>query len=289
VTALSYVAAGTVEEATDLLWSSGGDARPVAGGTALVPLLRQRLVEPTLLVGLAGIRELHGVVAGSSTIDIGAMTTLRDVECDPLVRRAIPPLPEAIRRVASVRVRNQATLGGNIAHADPALDPPPMLMALDAEVVIRGPAGQRQLPLDRFYVDLFETALDPGELVTRVVVPTPAARSRFTFVKFLPRTVDDFATVSVAVRLDPAADGTVGDVRIALGAAGHVPFRAVTAEAALRGQRPDPDTIAGAAELARDASSPMPDVRGSTAYKREMVRVWVARALAGLVSSPAHA
>jgi hypothetical protein len=145
--------------------------------------------------------------------------------------------------------------------------------------VLEGAGTRRSVPLDGFYVDLFETVMRHDEILTTIVVPPPPEAARFTYIKFLPRTVDDFATVSAAVRLQLAADGTVEDLRIALGGAHSVPFRATSAEAALRGRRPDPAAIDDAAALARDAAEPFPDVRGSAAYKREMVRVWVARAL----------
>jgi carbon-monoxide dehydrogenase medium subunit len=209
------------------------------------------------------------------------------VELDPVVRREAPTLARTIGRVATVRVRNQATLGGSVAHSDPAQDPAPMLLTLDASVVLEGTGTRRSIPLDAFYLDLFETALRRDEILTTIVVPPRPETARFTYLKFLPRTIDDFATVGVAVRMERAADGTVADVRIALGGAHSVPLRARTAEDGLRGRRPAPAAIDDAAALARDSVDPLPDVRGSAAYKREMVRVWVARALT-TVAEPAH-
>jgi aerobic carbon-monoxide dehydrogenase medium subunit len=290
VTGVAYHPATSVEDALDVLGRYGEDARIVAGGTAMVVLLKNRLVRPAVLLGVIGIPGLDRIrLDTAGVLEIGAAATLRAVELDPLVRQRAAALAEVVGRVATVRVRNQATLGGNIVHADPAQDPPPMLLALDASVVLEGAGTRRSVPLDGFYVDLFETAMRHDEILTAIVVPPPPEGARFTHIKFLPRTVDDFATVSVAVRLQLAADGTVEDLRIALGGANSAPFRAKLAEAALRGRRPDPAAIDDAAALARDASEPFPDVRGSVAYKREMVRVWVARALTSLAQPAGHA
>ena len=290
MTGVAYHPATSVEDALDVLGRYGEDARIVAGGTAMVVLLKNRLVRPAVLLGVMEIPGLDRIRLGTDgVLEIGAVATLRAVELDPLVRRRAAALAEAVGRVATVRVRNQATLGGNVVHADPAQDPPPMLLALDASVVLEGAGTRRTVPIEEFYVDLFETAMRHDEILTAIVVPPPPEAARFTYIKFLPRTIDDFATVSVAVRLELAADGTVEELRIALGGANSVPFRATSAEAALRGRRPDPAAIDDAAALARDAAEPFPDVRGSAAYKRDMVRVWVARALTSLAQPAGHA
>ena len=290
MTSVAFHPATSVEDALDMLGRYGEDARVVAGGTAMVVLLKSGLVRPAVLVGIMNIPGLDPIRMGADgSLEIGAVATLRAVELDPLVRKGAVALGSAVERVATVRVRNQATLGGCVVHADPAQDPPPMLLALDASVVLEGAGTRRSVPLNEFYLDLFETAIRRDEILTAIVIPPPSLGARFTYVKFLPRTVDDFATVSVAVRLDVAADGTIEDIRIALGGANSVPFRATSAEAALRGRRPDPAAIDDAAALARDEAEPFPDVRGSAAYKREMVRVWVARALTSLAQPAGHA
>jgi carbon-monoxide dehydrogenase medium subunit len=276
----SYVPAASLDEALELLMRHGDDARLMAGGTALVILLRHDLAQPGIVIGLDRIAELAGVRAEEDGgLAVGALTSLHRLELEPLVRMRAPALARTIHTVASVRVRNQATLGGNLVHADPAQDPPPMLMALDASLVLECSSGCRTVPLDEFYVGMFETVIRRDEVLTSIRIPPQPEGARFTYVKFLPRTVDDFATVSVAVRIDPAPDGTILDARIALGSAGTVPMRAEAAESAIRGHKPDPALIDDVAALARDAADPIPDVRGSVAYKREMVRVWTARAL----------
>lgn len=276
----AFLPAGSAEEAVELLGRYGEEAHLLAGGTSLVLMLQQGLIEPGVVVGLRSAAGLEGVRrGGEGRIEIGAMTTLRQLECDPLVCADLPWLSAVVGRVATVRVRNQATIGGNLAHADPAQDPPPILLTLDGEVEAMGPMGLRTIPIDRFFVDVFETALTPGEILTRLIVPLPPSSARFATIKFLPRTVEDFATVSVAVRIDQGADRRIEDVRIAVGAVAPIPLRVVAAEALLRGQVPDAALVSAAAELVRDAVDPFGDVRGSADYKREMARVWTARAL----------
>jgi carbon-monoxide dehydrogenase medium subunit len=275
----AYVPATDLEEALELLARHGDDAHLMAGGTAVILLLKQGLIEPAVVVGLGGLSDLGRIALDGDTLEIGALSTLHCIERDPVVLRHAPAVASAVGRVATVRVRNQATIGGNLVHADPAQDPPPILLVHDAEVVLRGPSGDRIVPLVDFFVDVFETSIEPDEILTRVRIPAPSPTSRFEYVKFLPRTVDDYATVSVAVRVDVAPDGTIGDVRIALGNAGAVPFRALDAEAALRGEAPTPARIAEVADLAAEGSDPGDDIRGTAAYKREMVRVWTGRAL----------
>ena len=187
--------------------------------------------------------------------------------------------------IATIRIRNQATIGGNLAHADPSQDPPPLLMALDAAIEIAGPAGARRVvPMADFFVDFFETVLEPGEVILGVRVPTAEAGARTVYRKFMPRSADDYATVSVAstLRLDP--DGRVAAARIALGGVGPRPVRARAVEEALVGELPGDARLRDAAELVRDAIDPLDDVRGSARYKRDMAAVWVRRAVAEAVA-----
>jgi carbon-monoxide dehydrogenase medium subunit len=248
--------------------------------------MKQGLIEPGLIVDLfavPGLRELRATPDGG--LEIGALLSLRRIERDPHVLDLQPGLASTIRRVATVRVRNQATLGGNLAHADPAQDPPPMLLALDAEVRVVGPIGVRIVPLDQFFVDVFETILGPSDIVTAVQVPPLPPGSRVRYEKFLPRTVDDYATVSVAARIVVGDDGAISDARIALGAVGPVPARVPEAEALLVG-RPladiDFDALAAAG---RDAADPVDDVRGGADYKRDMAGVWVARTVQRMLAA----
>lgn len=275
----AFVHAVELDEALELLAEHGEDAHLMAGGTAVILLLKQGLIEPAVIVGLGRLSGLDRIRLEGETIEIGALTTLHGIERDPVVSAHVPAIAAAVAQVATIRVRNQATIGGNLVHADPAQDPPPILLVHDAEVVLRGRSGERVVALADFFVDVFETVIEPDEVLTTIRVRKPSPMSQFAYVKFLPRTVDDYATVSVAVRLDLSADGTVDDGRIALGNAAAVPLRVLEAEAALRGQIPDRRMVDDVAALAADASDPVDDIRGTAAYKREMVRVWTGRAL----------
>jgi len=213
-------------------------------------------------------------------LGIGGLVTHREVETSSLVRRRMPLLAETYRHVATIRVRNVATVGGGIAHADPNQDPPPTLIALGATVKVSSAHGSRLIPLEEFFTDYYETVLKPEEIITEVLVPRVPPNSGVAFLKFLPRTADDYATVSAAavVTLDRSKK-TFADVSIALGSVGTTPIRAREAEAVLRGQPVKTEAIREAAEKAKEAVDPISDFRGSAAYKREMAGVFVRRAL----------
>lgn len=288
----AYRAPSTVDEVLALRAEHGEDAHLLAGGTSVVLLMKNRLVEPAMLVDLRRVAELRELSLDGDALVIGAGVSLRDIERSPIVRGHAPMLSEAVSHVATVRIRNQATIGGCLVHADPASDPPPALIALDAVALLAGPGGRREVPLDAFFTDVFETVVGPDELLLAVRVPAPPAGARAVYLPFQPRTVDDYATVAVAARLDLAA-GAVAGARIALGAVGPVPIRATAAEQAVAGvpaAADDPRTasaIEEAAGLAVEASDPTDDVRGSAAYKREMLAVHVRRALRGLLDGAA--
>jgi carbon-monoxide dehydrogenase medium subunit len=273
----------SVAEALELLARHGEDAHLVAGATAFTLLWRQGLLRPGHVIGLRRIASLGGITRAGGGLTIGATVTHRAIERSDDVAGYCPALTRTFASVATVRVRNQATLGGNLAHADPAQDPPPMLIALGAEVVAMSATGERTIPLDDLFVDVFTTSLRADEILTAVRFPALAPGTRATYLKFLPRTADDYATVSVAAALRLAGDGTVADLRVALGACGPTPVRARSVEAALKGLRPDATRIADAARRVDADIAPFDDVRGSSAYKRDMARVWTERALSELV------
>jgi carbon-monoxide dehydrogenase medium subunit len=278
--AFDYRAPRRLDEALALLQEHGPDARIVAGGTALVTMMRQRLVRPACLVSLRDVEGLDRIEATNGAIRLGALVTHRAVEVSPLIRERLPVLAETFRRVGTVRIRHMATVGGALAHADPNQDPPVTLLALDATVEIRRASGRRELPLREFFRDYYETVLEPGELVTAVTVPLLPAASGASFVKFLPRTADDYATVAVAAIVTLEPDGQrCHQARIALGSVGMTPLRARAAEAALVGQRLDEGVLRAAGAAAKTEVDPLSDHRGSAAYKREMVSVMVGRAL----------
>jgi carbon-monoxide dehydrogenase medium subunit len=271
----------SLAEALDLLGRHGDDAHLLAGGTATVILMRQGLLRPGHVVALRAVAELGGV---SRTADgglrIGAMATHRQVERSADALAYSPALVDAFASVATVRIRNQATVGGNLAHADPAQDPPPMLAALGATVTVRSPRGERTLPVDGLAVDHFTTSLAHDEVITEVLLPPIEPGTREAYLKFLPRTADDYATVSVAATMRLADDGTIAHARIVLGAVGPTPIRARRVEDAIRGQ--PTRRIGDAIAMIADDVDPVDDLRGSAVYKREMARVWTGRALAQL-------
>ena len=258
----------------------GTDAKLIAGGTALVIMMKQRLVRPTCLVSLRSVRGLNSIELKDGGLRIGGLATHREVENSSLVRRRLPLLAETYHHVATIRVRNMATVGGGLAHADPNQDPPPALIALGATVKATSPNGSRVIPLDAFFTDYYETVLNPDEIITDVFVPKLAANTGAAYLKFLPRTADDYATVSAAAVLTLDKNRKIiNDVRIALGSVGTTPIRATAAEAVLRGQPLKTEAFAEAAEKAKEAVDPVSDFRGSAAYKKEMAGVFVRRAL----------
>jgi carbon-monoxide dehydrogenase medium subunit len=270
----------TLEEALDLLQHHQEGAHLLAGGTAMVLLLAQGLSRPDQVIGLRRIEALRGVRRRpDGGLELGAMVTHAEAERSAEVAAHCPALRTAFGEVGTVRIRNQGTVGGNLAHADPAQDPPPMLLALGAEVIAASPRGRRRIPLHELFLGFFQTSLEPDEIITAVRLPPADPRAGAAYLKFLPRTQDDYATISVAAWLRPDGDGRCAEARIALGAAGSVPLRARRAEELLAGQRLDGEAIAAAAAAVREEVDPIDDARGSARYKREMARVWTERAL----------
>lgn len=276
----AYHTPETQGEAVTLLHEHGDNAKLMAGGTALVIMMKQRLVLPETLISLHRVRGLSDVQEVNGTLQLGALLTHRAAETSPLLRARLPALAETYRQVATLRIRNVATVGGALAHADPNQDPPVTLLALDARVQLSSVGGSREVPLESFFTDYYETALRPDELLTAIRVPIPLPHTGSVYVKFLPRTADDYATVGVAatVRLDPAT-GTCQDCRIALGSVGSTPLRAQQAEGVVRGQRLTPELLREAGAVAQQQTDPISDTRGSAEYKRAMAGVFVRRAL----------
>jgi len=285
VAAFQFHQPASLDETFDLLREHGADdVHLMAGGTSLMVLMHLGLVEPTRVIALGKIEALRGIQrTGDGGLEIRALATHRQAEQSADVRGYCPELATTFGHVATIRIRNQATVGGNLAHADPAQDPPPMLIALDAQVVLQSELGERSLPLEDFFLGYLTTALEPGEVVTAVRLPPLPTGTRAVYHKFLPRTQDDYATVSVAASMSLDSDGRCADVRVALGGAANVPLRARNVEDALRGEVPTEQRIADAAALVLEIVDPPDDVRGSASYKRQMARVWTERALRSLV------
>jgi carbon-monoxide dehydrogenase medium subunit len=274
-----YVEPETLDEALALLADDPDELLVMAGGTSLVILMKQDLVRPARVLGLRRIAQLREIRASGAGLALGALATHGALARSEAVRGHAAALAATFAAVATVRIREQGTLGGNLAHADPAQDPPVTLLALDGVALARSRFGERRISLDALFTDIFETSLEPGELLIRVELPPLPAGARATYKKFLPATRDDYATVSVAAVIATDATGACTHARIALGGAGPVPLRAREAERSLADRRLDDAAIREAAALAAAATDPIDDLRGSAAYKRAMARVWTERAL----------
>jgi carbon-monoxide dehydrogenase medium subunit len=272
-----YCAPKTLAEAIALLQKHGPDAKILAGGQSLIPLMKLRLAAPTLLIDLNGITDLSYIRESDGHLTIGALTRESDLDGSDLIRKKYPIISDTAAVIADPLVRNMATVGGNLAHADPANDHPATMLVLGTEVVAVGPKGTRKIPLTDFFTGLFTTSLKPDEILTELRIPTPPARSGGAYLK-VERKVGDFAAAAVAVQLTLEGD-TVKRVGIGLTNVGQTPIKATRAEKALQGRPADEKNIQEVARIASTEAEPSDDLRGSAEYKRSLVRVLTARAL----------
>ncbi len=272
----------SVEEALELLDRYGDDARIMAGGTALVLQMKQRLSQPGHIIGLrqvSGLCAIETAASGDGALELGSLCTHRQVEMAPAIKEKHPLVADAFGKASTPRIRSMATVGGGLAHGDPNQDPPPALIALGASAVLISTGGSRTVPLEDLFIDYYETEIRPGEILTRVQVPPPLPGSGAVYLKFLPRTADDYATVSVAVVITLGQDEICRDIRIVLGSSGVIPVHATDAETVLRGQPLNEANIQACAEAVRDAVDPLDDFRCSAPYKRDMAEVFTRRAI----------
>ncbi len=276
--AFEYVRASSVAEAIRLLETRGEEAKILAGGQSLIPLLKLRLAAPQVLVDIGRIPGLAGIREDGDSLRIGAMTRHREFDDSPLIRDGYPLLADVAKVLGDPQVRNLGTIGGSLAHADPAADWGTALLACDATLEATGPNGRRRLPADGFFLDPFTTALAPHELLTTIRIPRAAERARGAYQK-LKRKTGDFATVAVAAHLALGTDDTVAAARLAIGAVGPTPSRSKRAEAYLAGKSAAKETWEEAGRLASEDVRPESDLHGSAEYKRAMVRILSRRAL----------
>ena len=274
-----YHAPTSLDQVFDLLDQYGDDSRVMAGGTALVIQMKQRLSQPGHVIGMRRVGGLSAIESTPEGLKIGALCTQRQIVSSEMVAKELPLIAGTFRKVATPRIRNMATIGGGLVNGDPNQDPPPSLIALGASVVMTSKSGDRVVPLEEFFIDYYETDVQPGEILTSVLVPHAPAGSGSVYLKFLPRTADDYGTVNVAAVVSKEQDGTCQDVRIVLGAAGVTPIRAKDAEDALRGKPLTDENIRAAAALVKDAVDPLEDFRGSAEYKTDMAEVFARRAV----------
>jgi carbon-monoxide dehydrogenase medium subunit len=276
-----YEAPETIADVLSLLQRYGDEAKLVAGGQSLMVFLRRGLIVPEVLIGLKRVQELRrSSFSETDGMQIGAMVTQAEIERSDVIREHYTALSEAAAVVASVQVRNQGTLGGNLCHADPTADPPAVLIALGATIEITAPDGSRSVPAEAFFQDYMEVDLRDGEVVTRIMLPPPAPSSGSAYLKHRVRQVDTaIAGAATWVRLNDAGSH-IRDARIGLSGVGTTPLRAGEAEGALRDAPISDELLARAAEAAAADCDPLDDTEGSEWYRREMVRTLVRRSLA---------
>jgi aerobic carbon-monoxide dehydrogenase medium subunit len=276
--AFEYHRAANLADALALLERHGEGAKLLAGGQSLLPLLKLRLGMVTDLVDIGAVEGLDYIKEEAGFLKVGAMTREVELERSDLIKSRYPILLDTAAVIADPLVRNRATVGGNLAHADPANDHPATMIALGATVVARGPKGERTIPIEQFFRDVFTTALAPNEILTEIRIPVPGPRTGGAYVK-LERKVGDFAIAAAAAQVTLRESGEVERAGIGLTDAGKVALKAGEAEKYLVGKRPDAATLGEAARLAGQAAAPTADRRGSVQYKREMARVLTTRAL----------
>jgi len=275
--AFDYVVPRTVPEAIAELVKHGQEAKVLAGGHSLIPLMKLRLATPSFLVDIGRISSLNYIREEDGQIAIGALTTHHDIEFSELLRKKLPLLSNAAAQIGDPQVRNRGTIGGAASHADPFGDFPACLLALDAELMVVGPRGERSIPARDFFVDTFTSALEPNEVVREIRIATPPAGSRGTYLKFSRRS-QDWAIVAVAAQVTVSGHD-VSQVAIGLTGMGSRPLRAAAVEQSLRGKAAHDEDIRNASERAADGTDPPQDLNGSPDYRRHLVQVLTRRAL----------
>jgi aerobic carbon-monoxide dehydrogenase medium subunit len=277
-----YFRPKTIPEAVALLQQYGDDAKILSGGQSLIPMMKLRLARPGYLIDINRIANLSYVKEEGGYLKIGGLTREAELEASPVVRSKYPLILDTAHVIADPQVRNMATVGGNLAHGDPANDHPATMLALGAQVVATGPKGERIIPIENFFVTLFSTALQHDEILTEIRIPIPPPRSGGAYVK-LERKVGDFATVAVAAHVILNDQGACQKVGIGLTNVGPTPIKASRAEDFLRGKKLDEASIGQAAQLAADESEPSADLRGPVEYKKGLVKELTKRALSRAV------
>ena len=275
--AFDYAAPATLADALALLKQRGDDAKIMAGGQSLIPLLKLRFAQPALVVDIGRLPSMAGIGRHNGHLSIGALARHVDIERNAELPDLCPILIDAVHWISDPLVRNRGTMAGSICHADPSGDWGSVMLALDASVVARSEAGERVIPIDGFFQGPFTTALKPDEVVTEIRIPMPKGPAAGAYNK-LERKVGDFATVAVAVHVE-LSGAKIAKAGIGLTAVGETNIKAIEAEKALGGHEPTDEVIAEAARLAAEAADPKDDIRGTAAYKKDMVRVFVQRGL----------
>ncbi len=276
--AFEYFAPTTTAEAVRLLGEHADDAKILAGGQSLVPLMNMRLAKPAVLVDVNPVAELDYVRVEDDYLAVGAITRQRALERSPEVAERVPLIRETLQLLGHAQIRNRGTIGGNVAHADPASELPATLVALGGELKVASAAGERIVAPEDFYLTFLTTTLDPAEMLVETRFRLPQGRHGGAFEE-ISRRHGDYALVGVGVQLELAADGTIARAGIGLCGAGPTPIKATEAEALLQGQQPSEALFAESAVKASEQAEPEADIHASAEYRRDMVRVLTARAL----------
>ncbi len=272
-----YSAPDTLSDALRLL-AGDPESKVLAGGQSLIPILKLRLAVPSQVVDLAGIAELHFIAEDNGNIRIGAMTTHRQIESSDLLKEKCPLLPQSAASIGDVQVRNRGTIGGSVAHADPAADYPAVLQALDAKVKVAGRNGERVVAIDDFIVDGLTTALEPGEIITEIEVPVEQSGVGTSY-QTIEQPASGYAVVAAAARI-AVSDGNIFCARVALTGVGSKSYRAKSVESALEGQPANADSIAAAARSAAQGVDALSDLHASADYRAHLAAVFARRAIA---------
>ena len=276
--AFDYVVPQTLDEAVRTLAAHGEDAKILAGGQSLLPLLKQRLVQPKLLIDLVEMSALSGIGQQDDKIVIGALTTHYQIESSELLKKKCPLLPQTARAIGDVQVRNRGTIGGSLSHADPAADWPAAILALGAELTLRGPKGERRIGAEEFFLGAMTTAIEPTEILTEICVPVASRRAGSAYQKMAQR-ASGFAIVGVAVSLKMAAQGICQDIRIGVTGLSDKAFRAHPVEERLRGNKLVARLIEASVATVADGVDPLEDLQAGAQFRAHLARVYAARAI----------
>ncbi len=273
-----YVVPASLGEAVNLLQKHAGRAKILAGGHSLIPMMKLRLAAPEFLIDIGRIPELSYIKEDSGKVRIGALTTHYAIETSDLIRRRLPALADAAGLIGDVQVRNKGTIGGSLAHADPAADYPASILAFDATIVTLGPKGERQIPASKFFIDMLTTALEPNEIVREIQVPVKGGKTGSAYLKMAQK-ASGFAICGAAAVVELDGSAVLSNVAIGITGIGNHAFRASKTEDALQGQKPSADVLKKACESASDGVLALDDIHASADYRLDLARIYARRAL----------
>ena len=273
-----YIVPSSLGEAVNLLQKHAGRAKILAGGHSLIPMMKLRLAAPEFLIDIGRIPELSYVKEDSAKVRIGALTTHYAIETSDVIRRRFSALADAAGLIGDIQVRNKGTIGGSIAHADPAADYPASILAFDATIVTLGPRGERQIPASKFFVDMLTTALEANEVVREIQIPVATGKVASAYIKMAQK-ASGFAICGAAAVVEIDSAGKLANVAIGITGVGNHAFRAAKTEGALKGQAPAADALKKACEKASDGVIALDDIHASADYRLDLARIYTRRAL----------